>query len=258
MKTHIPVRPGFQTVLFTVLFFVTSCHTTSYQVASVKGECITIDSTWDQKDQSAATQLLAPYKQRVHEEMYSELGHAAISMDRARPESPLSNLVAEVLRRSAKAYIGKDADMGLINVGGIRNSLSEGVITRANLFELLPFENSLCILKLDGQTLTRLCGEICRRGGEGISGIRIKSTREGRLISAELNGRPIEPDKTYHIATVDYLAEGNDGLRACRDAQERICPDGITLRELFIQYVKDEAAAGRAISAETDGRFEIK
>ena len=38
-------------------------------------------------------------------------------MDRFRPESELSNLVADILRYSASAYIGRMADVGVTNMG---------------------------------------------------------------------------------------------------------------------------------------------
>ena len=64
------------------------------------------------------------------------------------PESLLSNLIADVLREAAVEVLGKPADMGLINIGGIRNSLTEGDITTENIYEILPFENSLCVLTM--------------------------------------------------------------------------------------------------------------
>ena len=73
--------------------------------------------------------LLAPYKARMDSVMYHVVGTAEMSMDRFGPRSLLSNLIADVLREAAVEVLGKPADMGLINIGGIGDSLTEGDIS---------------------------------------------------------------------------------------------------------------------------------
>lgn len=73
-----------------------------------------------------------------------------MTMEKGGPESLLSNLVADVLKGAATQVLGKPADMGLMNMGGLRNILSEGEITCGNIYEILPFENSLCVVTLKG------------------------------------------------------------------------------------------------------------
>ena len=62
-------------------------------------------------------------------------------------------------------------------------------------------------------------------GGEGLSGARLVITKDGKLKDAKINGQEIEPDKLYTVATLDYLAEGNDGMTAFLEATERVCPE---------------------------------
>lgn len=77
-------------------------------------------------------------------------------MDKGNPESLLSNLVAGVLQQAAVRVLGKPADMGLVNMGGLRNILPKGDITVGEIFEILPFENSLCVLTMKGADMKRL------------------------------------------------------------------------------------------------------
>ena len=116
---------------------------------------ITIDSVWDTTPNVKATEILKPYKEKVDAMMYEVIGTSAMKMDKGAPESLLSDLVAGVLQQAATQVLGKPADMGLVNMGGLRNILPEGDITVGDVFEILPFENSLCVLTMKGTDLRR-------------------------------------------------------------------------------------------------------
>lgn len=230
----------------------------AYEVVAVEGGRISVDSTWDAQPDAEAVALLAPYKAHVDSIMNAVVGTAALSMDRFRPESPLSNLIADVLRQSADCVLGKPADVGIMNIGGIRNSLTKGDITTANVYEILPFENALCVLTLKGSVLKQLFDNLAARHGEGVSGIHLEITKDGRLLDGSVNGQPVQDDKDYTVATIDYLTEGNDGLTALPLAHEKVCPQGAVLRDLFMDYVKTQAAAGKPVTARIEGRIVVK
>ena len=146
-------------------FLFTSCRTArettaQYEVTKVEGSMITIDSVWDTTPNVKATEILKPYKEKVDAMMYEVIGTSAMKMDKGAPESLLSDLVAGVLQQAATQVLGKPADMGLVNMGGLRNILPEGDITVGDVFEILPFENSLCVLTMKGTDLRRLCEEL--------------------------------------------------------------------------------------------------
>ncbi len=245
-----------KTVLGTV-FFLVSCHS-AYKVAKTEGGRVPIDSSWDACPDVDAQALLAPYKAVVDSIMYRVVGTADVSMDRKRPEDLLPNLVADVLRRSAVQVLGRPVDMGLVNIGGLRSVLTMGPISRADIYEILPFENALCVLTVKGSCLKQLFENIAARGGEGVSGINLEITPEGKLLKGTVGGCPVEDEKRYTIATIDYLAEGNDGMVALIQAEKRECPEGARLRDLFMQYVEEQAAAGKAVTSRVEGRIVVK
>lgn len=233
---------------------LTSCRP-GYEVSTVKACKIPMDSVWDTAPDIEAMTLLKPYKASMDSIMNKVKGRAAVSMDRFRPESPLSNLIADVLRLSAKDFTGHPADMGLVNIGGIRNVLTQGAITTGNIYEILPFENSLCIVTLKGSDMRTLLENIAARGGEGVSGIKITINEQGKVLESKIGGQPITDERLYTVATIDYLAEGNDGMTALTKAQERICPEGATLRGLFMKYIEQQTDARKDITASIEGRI---
>jgi 2',3'-cyclic-nucleotide 2'-phosphodiesterase (5'-nucleotidase family) len=218
---------------------------------------VAIDSTFDAHPDSLAVELLAPYKAKIDREMYRVIGTARQTLDKGRPESPLSNLIADMLRQSAQPITGKPADVAVMNMGGVRNILTAGPITVDAIFEICPFDNALCILTFKGKDLKQLFAEIASLGGEGLSGARLVITDEGRLLEATVGGSPIDDEKLYTLATIDYLAEGNDGMLSMKKAVTRICPEHSILRDLFIRYIEAQTAKKKAINAVTDGRIVV-
>ena len=125
------------------------------------------------------------------------------------------------LRASAEEKAGIKADVGVMNMGGIRNLLNEGEITIESVYEITPFENKLAIVALKGSDLLELFSQMAGVHGEGISGAKLIISEEGELLDAKVGGKNIEPEKEYQIATIDYLAEGNDRLEAFKRATGR-------------------------------------
>ncbi len=219
---------------------------------------VEMDAGWDADPDPEVLAILAPYKAVVDSIMTPVVGRSALDMSADRPESLLSNLIADVLREAAIPYLGHPADVAVVNMGGLRSSLSAGDITYGDIYEILPFENSLCLLTLTGSTLKQLMENIALAGGEGISNARLVITSDGQLVSATVGGADIADERRYVVATLDYLAEGNDKLSAFRQSEGRICPEQATIRDIFLRYVQLLAESGQEVTSRVDGRITIQ
>ncbi|QIK38769.1 hypothetical protein GWK36_13130 [Caldichromatium japonicum] len=65
-----------------------------------------------------------------------------------------------------------EADVAILNVGGVRSDLPAGPISRATLYRLLPFPDTLVVLKLSGAELQAtleeaIAGILDDQGGGG-------------------------------------------------------------------------------------------
>lgn len=217
---------------------------------------IEITNALDKQPDTIAMHTLAPYKLAVDSMRAPILGESAMAMQSGRPESLLSNFVADVLRESS-FLAGCKADIGLCNMGGLRSSMPKGIITYGDVLEIAPFENRLCVVTLRGDKLIELMEQIAAVGGEGISGIQLVISKSGILISANIDGHPINKGRLYSIATLDYLAEGNDRMYALRD-HEGIVKTEYAVRDVLIDYIRDESAQGRKIESKIEGRILVK
>lgn len=243
--------------LFLGIVFLSACRP-SYEVTGVEGGRIEINSLYDQNPDPQAVAILAPYKAKIDSIMMPVIGVSEANMSAYRPESPLSSFAADVLRETAVNYINKPADVAVMNIGGLRNELIKGNITIGDIYEIFPFENSLCILTMRGSSLEKLFSQIALVGGEGISGAHLTGTRDGKLLDAKVDGKEIVPDKLYNVVTLDYLAEGNDGMTAFLEATTKVCPEGVTIRQIMIDYVKELTKQGKVVTFPKDKRTTVK
>jgi len=149
----------------------------------------------------------------------------------------------------------KKVDISVINIGGIRAAMNKGVLTVGDIYRVAPFEDKVVVLTLTGKDLMSLFQYIARVGGEGLSGARLIVKNE-KLIRATIAGESVEDGKTYTVATINYLAQGNGGFAVFLRATETININR-TARDCFIEQIEQLTAAGNAISAKLDGRITI-
>ncbi|MDO4779396.1 MAG: 5'-nucleotidase [Bacteroides sp.] len=228
------------------------------EITSVNAYFEEITDKYDSSEENVVDKIIVPYKKRLTDTMGEVIGKCGIYMEAEKPESNLSNLLADVLRESADIVLGKPADIGIINMGGIRNSIPVGDITVGDAFEMLPFDNSLCVLTFTGENLKKLLKNLIEVNGEGFSGAKIVGDKKGNLIDAKVGGEDIDDAKVYTVATVNYLAEGNDKITTMLLADSKELPDNTEIRNLFIRYVMKMDASGKPITANVEGRIVIK
>lgn len=228
-----------------------------YQLKSVQRSRILIDARYDNEKDPKAVSFLAPYKHVVDSIMSPVIAQADHYMTAHRPESDLSDLLADILVWAAKGYNEK-VDFGVYNMGGIRAALPKGNVTIGDVNDIAPFENKICFLTLTGDKVLELFRQIAHTGGEGVSkGVCLKLSKNNTLLYASLNGKQIDPKAEYRIATIDYLAQGNDKLEAFKDKTNLNSPQehSNNTRYIILNYFKAMTAEGKIINSETEGRI---
>lgn len=112
---------------------------------------------------------------------------------------------------------------------------------------------------MKGTDLLELFKNIAAVHGEGISGAQLVISQKGELIKASLsNGKEITPEKDYFLATIDYLAEGNDKMYALKEIADKQYPEHAILRELIIKHIETQTRMGKKIQAKLENRIIIQ
>ncbi len=240
------------------LMALASCSS-HYVLAGVERSRILVDSMYDVPARGDVDAFMSPYRQRVDSVMGPVVGRAAKYMAASRPESPLSNLLADILVWSGRDY-GEEPDFAVYNMGGMRAALAEGDITLGDILDVAPFENRVCFVTLGGDKVLELFGQIAFVGGEAVSrGVELVVSKDHELVSARLFGREIDPAARYRVATIDYVAQGNDYLGAFKASTDVNSPGGEenNVRCVIAKYIGEATARGVAVSAEIEGRITV-
>ena len=86
----------------------------------------------------------------------------------------------------------------------------------------------------------------------------IRRYDNGKLTSLLVDGKPIDDDKVYGLATISFLLNGGDGLKLSENAVSVTSFEDVNIIDAVLAYVKAETEAGRPIAYQSDGRVVIK
>lgn len=173
-------------------------------------------------------------------------------------ETNLDDLCADAYR-----YVS-GADVAFVNGGGVRVSIKAGDITRNDILKVHPFGNALCVCEATGQQiLDALELSVSSMPGEyggflQVSGLTFEVDMsipsgvkrdeknmfvgvegERRVSNVPVGGEPIDPEKTYTVASHNYLLHnGGDGytiFQNCTFTQESVMLDN----QVLLTYITE-------------------
>ena len=124
-----------------------------------------------------------------------------------------------------------------------------------DMLSMLPFKNQVVYVLHKGSTLKKMLDDMAATKFQVLGGMRVVA-QDGKIISAEIGGEPIDDDKLYGVATISFLLEGGDNLRLADDAVELTIFDEYVI-DAILYNVKAETAAGRTLTSEIDGRIKL-
>lgn len=228
-----------------------------YALKSVAGRRIAVTRKYDLMIEADLYKLISPYKAVVDSLMNSVVGSSDRRMEVYRPESPLSNWVADAMVEECE-LAGFNVDMGLCNIGGLRNSVPMGDVSIGDIISISPFNNKLCVLTLSGANLIRLFDQIASTGGECVSAaVSMIVGADKKIERLRLNGKKINPKRRYQVVTIDYLADGNSELTALETAEKRV-NTGLVLHELLMENIRRAHLHGKGVDGRVEGRVVYK
>ena len=154
---------------------------------------------------------------RAEAEKYTSrvVGRIDSNLDNPRDENGLGNMITDAFVEYGKQQ-GWRTDVAFYNAGGVRAPLRAGPVTYGQLYEVLPFGNTIVSVDLTGVQLREVLEDASGRAGRlQISGgrwaYRFTNAPGERVLSATIADAPVDPARVYHVATIDYLLLGGDG-----------------------------------------------
>lgn len=200
---------------------------------------------------------IEPYRLELEGKMNTKLSYTATDLTKEGDNSNLGNLLADYTFEGAQDWaklngIPTGIDGAVINIGGIRTTIGAGDIVTRQIYEVMPFENEVIIMKMNGSDMQGLFDYYLKTlKNNPVSHITIE-TNGDKITKQLVNGKEVDPAKTYYIATSDYLALGGDNMNYFKKGE--MIPTGIKLRDLFLEKFQ----ANPEIIAPTDVRLNFK
>ena len=176
------------------------------------------------------------------------VGYSTRVMVRKKPECELYDWFIDELMRATADSTGKKIDIGISNRGGIRIDMPAGEILCDDIQSMFPFKNNLCYVALHGRDVRAILDQMAATSFQILGGVKVVA-KNGKIVSATVNGDPLDDDKVYGVATINFLLDGGDGYSVGKNAVETIFCNG-WLYDTMIAYVKSLTAAGKPVEFE--------
>ena len=221
-------RPSIYTLLI-ALFFAASCNT-SYQAQSVQYSHYKINQ--HAGGNASLTALVKPYSDSVSKLMNAVIGFNETLLDRKRQGNLLGYFITDAYLEMARQKVNAKVDAAFMNSGGIRlPDLPAGAITKGKIFELMPFDNLMVLLKLKGSLLKQYLDTLSATESVVASGITMQIVNKTSQ-QVMIGGKPLDLNADYTIVNSDYVVMNSNLLKNI-DRKT----NGYLLRDAIIDYI---------------------
>jgi len=230
-------------VVISSLFLAFSCSNQKEYVSKIKGKQIGVTNSNGENANIDA--FVKPYRERIDKDMEEVLAYAPeIFEKKGQWQTNIGSLQADITLASANKILQlrekKSVDICLLNNGGIRAIIPQGNVTTRTAFELMPFENNLVVVALKGEQIVEMVDYIIKeRKPHPLSGMQIILAKDGKSYkSISVQGKPLDLNTTYYVATNDYLYNGGDSMYFFKKGTAVYDLD-YKLRNVWIDYFKE-------------------
>ncbi|MEA1065769.1 bifunctional UDP-sugar hydrolase/5'-nucleotidase UshA [Erwinia sp. HR93] len=195
--------------------------------------------------------LLSPFQRKGQAQIATKIGsvNARLEGSRNKVRFEQTNLGHLIL----SAFMARsEADLAAMSGGGIRDSMEAGDIRYKDVLKVLPFGNTLAYIDMSGKDVSeylRAVAQMKPDSGAYPQFANVSFTlRGGKLEALMINGAPVEPEKVYRLATLNFNGSGGDGWPAL-DKRPGYMNTGLIDAEVFRKYISEHSPLDAAAYA---------
>ncbi|WP_296385938.1 5'-nucleotidase C-terminal domain-containing protein [Winogradskyella sp.] len=237
-----------------LLLLIFSCQ--SSHISKIEGKRLNIDEKLTSNQD--IENFIKPYRERVNNDLDSVISYAPETYSKSNGElnTAIGNLMADAVYSEGNPIFnkrtGNNIDFVLLNHGGIRAIISKGNITSRTAYEVMPFENSVVVVALKGKQVNDMFTYLskAKRAHPVSSQFQLTLDKDFEISSASINGKPVDIEETYYVATNDYLYNGGDRMTFFHPNEGLYVLD-YKIRNVLIDYFKKQDT----LSPKRDNRF---
>lgn len=228
---------------FATFCFLSSCGDKKQQLTHIEAKSIEIDNQIP--EDTEIDSFISPFRKHIQKEMAVKLAYNLVALEKGKEENEANAAIAnfmadvsyEMLNPTYFKRTGKNIDFVLLNWGGIRSDLPQGEVTIGTAYRLMPFENKFVCLEIKGNKVLEIA-EYLHKGKRPhpiSKQVNLKMTDKGDVKLFTINGKPLDLNATYIVATSDYLMHMGDGMLFFQDPVS-VYETDYAIRNVLIDY----------------------
>ena len=216
--------------LLIAIFFAISCNT-SYKAENVQYSSYRIQQHGE--GSKSLTTIVRPYSDSVNKLMNVVIGYNEAQLEKNKQGNTLGFFITDAYLQMAKQKVDPKVDVAFMNSGGIRlPEMAAGSITQGKIFELMPFDNLMVLLKVKGRLLMQYIDTLAATEGVIESGMTMQIVNK-TVQQVMVGGKPLDLNADYTIVHSDYVAMNSNLLKNIKRTT-----NGYLLRDALLDYVK--------------------
>ncbi|HGM6986783.1 bifunctional UDP-sugar hydrolase/5'-nucleotidase [Serratia marcescens] len=191
-------------------------------------------------EDSTMMKLLTPFQEKGKAQLGVKIGsvNGKLEGDRSKVRFVQTNLARVMLAAQRERA---DADFAVMSGGGVRDSIESGDITYKNVLKVQPFGNTLVHVDMKGSEVEQYLAVVANMkpdSGAYAQFANVSLVADGKGVSeVKINGQPLQADKTYRMATLNFNALGGDGYPKL-DGLPSYVNTGFIDAEVLKQYIE--------------------
>ncbi len=187
--------------------------------------------------------LLSPFQSKGKAQLDVNIGtvNGHLEGDRSKVRFVQTNLGRLIL---AAQMARTEADFAVMSGGGIRDSIEAGNITYKDVLKVQPFGNTLVYIDMPGSAVVEYLTAVAQKTPDSgaypqFANVSFNAAG-GKLSELKIKGEPVDPTKTYRMATLSFNATGGDGYPKI-DNQPGYVNTGFIDAEVLKQYIQQNS-----------------
>ncbi|EIH1258019.1 bifunctional UDP-sugar hydrolase/5'-nucleotidase [Salmonella enterica] len=158
--------------------------------------------------------LLTPFQNKGKAQLEVKIGsvNGLLEGDRSKVRFVQTNMGRVIL---AAQIARTGADFGVMSGGGIRDSIEAGDITYKSVLKVQPFGNIVVYADMSGKEVVDYLTAVAQMKPDSGAYPQLANVsfvaKEGKHTDLKIKGEPVDPAKTYRMATLSFNATGGDG-----------------------------------------------
>ncbi|EIZ8990269.1 bifunctional UDP-sugar hydrolase/5'-nucleotidase [Cronobacter sakazakii] len=187
--------------------------------------------------------LLTPFQKKGQAQLMVKIGsvNGRLEGDRSKVRFVQTSM-GHLILNAQIARTG--ADFAVMSGGGIRDSIEGGDITYKDVLKVQPFGNTLVYVDMTGKEVLEYLTAVAQKkpdSGAYPQFANVSFTASGGTLNdVKIKGEPVDPAKTYRMATLSFNATGGDGYPPI-DKKPGYVNTGFVDAEVLKQYIQQSS-----------------